>query len=444
MTTKYLEIDSTYRDRSLWPLQANFQVLLSQTSAADAASATDPVAEATPLVAWQSNRFQMNSFNSPSISGTVISTGYGATNNSFVVVFSAPAGQLQTLNNYYAHSVLTAPGNVESRVVSYQYLGNNEAQVTLASPVSLPPGTTISMTDPTDLSVLKLFVPGSPALNNFYAGKILYDETINAGVSITNYDAVTGTISVASPIPGWSLMDSFDIRSQLPTLTGNVVGGSNSSTVGLGPNPLTNLVGSFVRLEPTYPSSNPNGEIRRIISYDPTTFMATVFSPFTSIVPPSSKYEILTFSRNNPNPFIFTGTRQEEFIIYSVKLLNLVLPNLTLATGYGGTVKNYPYVYVQLTPLNLANDFNISSNNPNSVAMLFRATKRHDHDDESFVQFSGNGMIQKQKFKTETNFHFSIHLPNGQLFQTIITDTTSPSIPNPLIQISAMFEISRS
>jgi len=443
MTTKYLEIDSTYRDRSTWPLQGRFQVLLSQQSAFPASTAVDPVSTATPQIEWQSNRFQANSFGSVFVSGTVISVGAGANNTPFTVVFSSPPGQLSSVANYYRHAVMTAPVNLESRIVSYEYLGDNKAQVTLLGPLNIAAGTMITITDATDLSVLRLFVPTSPlSIDNFYAGQILYDETVNAFANITFFNSLTGEITVDAPIVGWLSTDSFSIRRQAPILVG-VILPSTPSNISLGPNGDRELIGSFLRIRPVYPPIGPGGEIRRIVAYDPATFMATVNPPFNAN-PTTFEFELLPFSYDNFNPFVFIGTAQNELVTCSVKLVNLTLPSVILNTGYGGTAQDYAYLYVQLTPINTINSNIASSNNPKAISSLFRATRSHSSgQDTRFINFDGNKQRQKVKFKVETDFNFSVTLPTGQTFETLQTDTVSPAEPNPLLQISALFEIVR-
>ena len=39
------------------------------------------------------------------------------------------------------------------------------------------------------------------------------------------------------------------------------------------------------------------------------------------------------------------------------------------------------------------------------------------------------------------NFLFSVHLPNGQLLETVANDTIVPDEPQPSLQISATFQI---
>lgn len=435
MTIKYLEVDSTYRDRTMWPLPGNFQVLISQHSSQ---SASDPVSYSTPHTAWQSNSFT-SSPGSTSITGTVISTGYGA-NTPYTLVISAPVGQLSTITNYYAHAVLSTAANLTTRILYYTYLGNGTAQIGISDPLLLTVGSMVTITDGTDLPMKSLFVPASPFIDNYYVNYILYDETVNAGVNISSFDSTTGSISLDEAIIGWNPTDCFSIRKQPPLLTGTVIG--SASEINIGPLSNCNLVGSFIRIRPTYPAVAPGSEIRRIISYDTTTNIATV-EPFTAN-PNGMSYEVLPYSYDNHTPFVYLGTVQQEFLNCSVKLLSLTLPSSTLSVGYGGTARDYPYFYVTLSSINNSTNNVSSSNNPHAVSTLFRATRKHSDEISSpFIHFTGDGACHCLKFNLGSNYNFKITLPNGEVFKTIQDDLKSPSQPNPLLQISALFEITR-
>ena len=65
---------------------------------------------------------------------------------------------------------------------------------------------------------------------------------------------------------------------------------------------------------------------------------------------PRQRMCLLQFSRDNLNPFVYTGSlvSQQDVVCYEVELLNLVLPNAILAVSGGGLISFYSYVYVQL------------------------------------------------------------------------------------------------
>ena len=50
--TRYLEIDSTYRNREEFPDPSSFNVLISQSGTRDRYQALDPVSDAAPLEVW--------------------------------------------------------------------------------------------------------------------------------------------------------------------------------------------------------------------------------------------------------------------------------------------------------------------------------------------------------------------------------------------------------
>jgi hypothetical protein len=159
---------------------------------------------------------------------------------------------------------------------------------------------------------------------------------------------------------------------------------------------------------------------------------------------------ILPFSYDNLNPFVYSGSlvSQQEMVCYEIQLLNLVLPNEILSVAGGGQISFYPYVYVRLQNVdsagsNLKNI--IYSNNPNATNMLFRAAIKDVPNPliSPYIKIDGNGTTQTVKFKPNDNLHFSVLLPNGETFDTILEETFSPNMPNPLAQISAMFSIRR-
>lgn len=411
MIRKYLEVDSTYRNRRVWPLQAHFEVENTRPTYDE-----DPIAYSMPIVSWQGSNV--------AVAGTVVSS----TTNS--VIFTAVG--LPTELDYDTHAIFTPPG---TRITSYKYLGSNQAQVTLETPMAaaLAVATPVTISDPTDLSLLRLFVPGG---SNYYVGKLLYDETVGGYATITSYD--NGVITVSNAIPGWNVTDSFSIRTDIPSETGTTGALSTTNTVvGV----TAAQVGSFVRLLPTYPTVAPAGEVRRIVAYD--SMIATVYPPFSAsaaLVP----YEILPYSGSNVGNMVYSGNTQADCLNSTVRLLELMIPNQELGTG--GKPTDYPYIYVRLTPRDSSNIHVNCSNNPNSINMLFRATYYNITSTPStlpFVKFTGDDAAVRVRFNLDSELAFQLTLPTGQTIEFVKPDNSSPSVPNPLLQISALFEITR-
>jgi len=207
----------------------------------------------------------------------------------------------------------------------------------------------------------------------------------------------------------------------------------------------------------------------KIIGYNPTTREITtdtaitwtagnqwlirtciLSSPYSVQPTPENLYEIELFTRDNYNPFIYTGslTSSQEVVCYEVELLNLILPNAILASGRGGRPIFYPYLYVELQQISSAGSANnniIYSNNPHSYRMLYRAVV----DDtpipavSPFIKIDGDGMVHVVKFKPNDAFRFAVFHSNGEPFKTILDEQYSPSAPNALTQISACFAFKR-
>ena len=52
MNRRYLEIDSTYRNREQYPLPSDFSVFISQSGTRDVNQARDPVSSSAPIKEW--------------------------------------------------------------------------------------------------------------------------------------------------------------------------------------------------------------------------------------------------------------------------------------------------------------------------------------------------------------------------------------------------------
>ena len=115
--------------------------------------------------------------------------------------------------------------------------------------------------------------------------------------------------------------------------------------------------------------------------------------------------------------------------------------------AFGSRIAFYPYVYVELsnTNNNSAGNNIIYSNNPNTNKVLFRAAVTDVNNPliTAFVNLDSNTMVNTVKFKPNDTMKFSVKLSDGTIFKTLMPESYSPSIPNPLIQISACFSIKK-
>ena len=534
---RYLEIDSTYRNRNEWPLVGEFTVPISQSGRKNQQDALDPVCLSAPIISWSSNN--LNKKGDVSLTGklpyaTVTPAGY-VTDPSTVVI-NSDKGTMQQSTNYYVGLVLQIttdvavppPAIIYRRITGFKYVStyNNKdfGIITLDSAFSdsvvLPGASYIidDFTDFNDKSNPNIFVPSGNFQVDAYANTILYNETrlqyrpisfydgpITHGLILTTQTSPVAT-DVAGPIPvGWKTTDNFSIRKEAPFLPRfgsaypNVTAATtNTITISIpglgipitGVNALNqNINTDFfrnygVRILPNgnpsaafpppvgtpitiynYNLTPPLNECRVIgaslynfitgvltittvqpFTVDPTPFI----TPVLPQIVPIGVIEILSFSYDNFNPFVYTGSlvSQQEMVCYEIELLNVVLPNQVLLCGRGGRIAFYPYVYIQLSNLSAAGAGLrnvIYSNNPNSSTVTFRAPidDIQNPQTSTFIKIDGNGMVQTIKFKPNDNLFFRVTLSTGEIYNTINQETVNPFRPNELAQISALFSIRR-
>ena len=129
--TRYIEINSTYRDRSIWPLAAEFEIPISQTGTKSIKTAVDPVSLAMPIFSWTSNNLTIDG--TSTISGYIgsVSTVPSACGNicyssDISTLIIASPDPFQQLRNYYTSLIIndiTAGSGVARRITTSYYLG---------------------------------------------------------------------------------------------------------------------------------------------------------------------------------------------------------------------------------------------------------------------------------------------------------------------------------
>jgi hypothetical protein len=539
---RYIEIDSTYRNRKQWPSPAEFEVLIAQSGRKNKTNAQDPVSHSARLnnFYWDSHSFTKASPPTHVAGPTINLTGsmplipgiICAGDNKTIIQVKASPNTLQQQENYYTGAVLT-DGTDSARISSYVFLGTDfldsnkdRAQITVQGSIKITSYNTLTINDPSDIIDPKnsfIFIPDGRSGLNSYVNHILYNESTNNYANILNYDPVTKLFKV-SDISGknWDLNANqrFSIRKHIPifgNFSSNILPGEQSNLVfslpltftdepnvyqnsflfidnqtrlitryetltGKAVNGSVNFVdfpegasnvngyynGAYIQIT----SGNANNDVRQIINYtvsgnDPNFVRrATVATPFVGSVIQGdsftfrsifvdsefsvydSNFEILLFSHDNHNPFVYTGSLQQEIVCYHIQLLNVILPNKILNCALGSRIAYYPYVYIEITNISgsSAGMKNvIYSNNPNATRMVFRAPiyDVQNPNNSSFVNLDGDGMIQTLKFKPNDNLFFSVHLSNGELYETLEKENYSPLHPNPEIQISASFSFKR-
>ena len=255
-STRYIEIDSTYRNRLLWPEPAEFEIPISQSGRSPTAlNAQNPISFMSPSKVWSSNNFDVSvvapAFGT-TISGTLDLTslqGIQSTSTQFVMIIAT--GKMQQEANYYRFATITIANATQDRriIASSLYLGvetggvNEQMLVTLISNfVTIAHGQVLTISDPTVLNLglrnphigvlvpfanPQIFVPNGHFNENAYFGNILYNETRQQSRKIFSYSAITHMLTLVTsdssvsttrsgPVTLWQIGDSYSIRRENP------------------------------------------------------------------------------------------------------------------------------------------------------------------------------------------------------------------------------------
>lgn len=474
MTTKYLELDSTYRDRTKWPEPAQFEVQISQSGVKNKDNAIDPVCLSAPVNVWKGNMFRTGGGSTVLVSNAGTTATIGAGSAGLKIYVKPNTGALQPIENYYAGAVISRSVAIDDfkRIVGYKAIAvdasgvvtNAMFEVDTDLYVGWGSGTVFTISDPTDFvdtTSPYIFVPAGRDGDNAYYGSYIYNQTVRQYRAITSYDGDThiaqvqssGTAATGSGIvTGWSASDVFCIRKEIPLFTGTatITGASPTSVVlsATGASTVDNAYKNFFLREYSNSTGASVNEMRRITAYDGDSKVATVHPAFGGAYE-GLPIEALQFSYDNVTPFSYTSgfIGQQEEVCYELELLDLVLPNIALQSGYGSLTAFYPYLYVELrnvTGGSAGNSNILCSNNPNANKMLFRVSvdDKADPLEQSFITLKSSA-VQTIKFKANDSMRFGVYLPDGSVFSTIRSDYDSPLPPNSVVQISANFSLKR-
>ena len=324
---RYLEIDSTYRNRNEYPSPANFVVEISQSGIRNALQAVDPISVQAIQEIWNGSFDNSVVFATVTLSVPPFLTGVGTPTDPTEILISAPAGTLRTEEDFYAGAVLevvSAGITYSRRIQSYKFVTSgavDEALITLSTPFpdsvlsdAAATGTISSPQDPTDTVRPTVFIPSGVNISNYYLGCVITNRTRSETRTIVEYLFDLRLAVLDSPAPTWLATDDYTIAKETPCDGGYPV--SPSTFVAVNANgrvfqlPLTATsnsnayAGGFLRLDsliggglPPAPFSAPPApynEIRRIVRYIAldATFVTVGGSAFSfSVIDPPEGIE---------------------------------------------------------------------------------------------------------------------------------------------------------
>lgn len=363
--TRYLDIDSTYRNRLMYPLPGDFVLNINTPSTTNPENAMDPIILSFPYETDQT------------------SGGSSLTQ----IALSALSS---TIINYYVNSIINI-GNEFRKIISY----DNTTQIA---------------------TVDVAFSVAPPALTPYWIRKEFPNELGNPG----------------------SYEDTLPVNSSLTTVTLGALASDMDDV--------------YVNKYIFFPDPNPiNFEWSRIISYDGTTKVATLVTTLKNIKVVGSPYQILQFSYDNSKSLNFNGVQIfGNPVCETIRLVNLIVPNANVKGGYGGTLEDYPFLYVALySEKGQTWNTPIESNNPVASKCLFKVPVTF-YPNTSWLTLQGSFMSQTIKFRENDDLRIIIYLPNGDILDfypnsqyTYFQDYKFPVISDPGNQVQAVFEIIR-
>lgn len=478
-TTKYMELNSNYRNRNLFETPAEFEVGISQTGMKTNIGALDPITYSYPEIVFVPNNFTSLDlivsgvpYTSPSV---IDNTSAGS-----ILIVEPDVDVPINVNGYYKGAVIiivaddgtTNNYTVRRRVIDWTVLNSGKYQVTLDSVIpdniflgsSVDAFSTIkcvirSPDDITDITRPYLFIPTGLDIENYYNKYVVWNQTLNVSIPILSYDKVTHLALLGNIPLSFALSDVLVIRKVSPSEYGTLA--TTSPTVSRAYDIVQqvseSLVNSFLRLYLTASPNpidtgtgnvNPNANVIRKIVKVLDTNTVVLDEAIPSLPATNWQYEIMNFSIDNYSPFIFTGSMssQNQPVAHEISLSSLVLPNVYLKNG--GRIAYYPYVYVEIENLSATTSSSkniIYSNNPYTHKAIFKVpiTDLNHPSISPFVKLTGNGMKQTMAFKQNDNMRVAVRLPNGEIFKTIKNDTSYGQEPNTFLQTSFCFGIER-
>jgi hypothetical protein len=251
--SRYVEFDSTYRNRNLFPCAGEFEVPISETGSKGKLDALDPVSLAATKKQWKINEFSVQpSASSVTVTVEAITTNPSAASGGLIIEATAATGLLQHQSDYYSGAVAIESASNYNRIFEYTFFGAANAAGTLergqflfssSFPTVLAPGDTFDITDPTTVIGAAIspptnpvfFIPHGRAGDNAYVKCFLYNETQNESRPVGTFSGTTHLMKIntsgsaastatSGPVTTWTSTDVLVIREALPSSCGTLDG----------------------------------------------------------------------------------------------------------------------------------------------------------------------------------------------------------------------------
>lgn len=260
-STRYLEFDSSFRNRNLYPNPASFAIDIAQSGAKNSRNAVDPVSIEAPIMSLNNLFTTFETVAYGNITTSPIS--YSNTTLSFTLSIE----NIIKINGYYEGAVMTYLAE-KRRIAEYYYISGNIGYFRMDNQFSVMP-TNISINNATDISVGSFFIPNGPVFtDNAYYNWYIHNITTslrnnrNEYVTITYYNALNKMASFVPPlINDWDpSCDNIVLRQQTPLVISSAITMNKSdiilqqkNMVGNLSNTIDEYIGSFFSINYTKP-----------------------------------------------------------------------------------------------------------------------------------------------------------------------------------------------
>jgi hypothetical protein len=275
------------------------------------------------------------------------------------------------------------------------------------------------------------------SINNFYVNSIIQVEIggIQYFRKVIAYDGVDQFVTVSPAFPSSPMVgNSWIMRRDYPVYLGVLQAGSTTSSLKFAADN-SDVDDYYKGMYVSIPSLNSTVIIS---AYDGASKTATV-SPSLSVAPGLISYEILRFTRANDQGLSYSGSQygRTQYVNHEITLTNLYLPRLDVLNSGGGSIADYPYVYVEFGNINNTSSTMYSNNSYNSRHSLFKVPISNNIVTGAFISLSCD-MSQVIKYKPNSDHTFTVRVPNGEVLK-YEDDNFYPDIPNSRLQTSVTF-----
>uniref|UniRef100_A0A6C0LW72 Uncharacterized protein n=1 Tax=viral metagenome TaxID=1070528 RepID=A0A6C0LW72_9ZZZZ len=280
--SRYIEIDSQFRNRTEHPSAANFMVPISISGRKGSVDAVDPVSTSTPETVWVPDSFNTQGGSDRiGLSSSLIVNGAtplgGSSTNTVIFLKSSP-GHMQIAKDYYTAAVIRtiAAPIQKARIVSSIYMGTSSTadsmRIVISGTFVVASGDSVEILNPTDITSLTdpwMFIPSGKLAPNAYVNTVIYNQTRNEYRPAIDYQSFTHLIKLdtsglssnnSGPLSGlWTTADTYSLRPKpvsfhspldlsVVTLLPAQPNTKNSFNLNPSVQP-TNFVGSFLEVE---------------------------------------------------------------------------------------------------------------------------------------------------------------------------------------------------